>query len=175
MVHRFDTLEIGERARDRRNELRLKQHEAAVLLGWEQPKVSRFEHGRGVTAGACEDIARCYDVSLDWLMVGKEAPEDRVSRVSVEEAIKTTCEQVEYLLYERLPLLDSLLLEQEETREEMERYIQETTGITGAGDCLQTYVIDAGSKDALIRYHKELDRKAAHQLQPTNYALLDEI
>jgi transcriptional regulator with XRE-family HTH domain len=64
---------IGERIKERRNELRWTQEQLAQKAGISKSFLSELENGkRSVSANNLLDLARALSVSLDYLMTGQE-------------------------------------------------------------------------------------------------------
>ena len=67
-TRRFDP-EIGARMRYARQQLDMKQHEVAALLGVSRPSIANWETGHAVTTvDRFLELCRLYGVSADWVL-----------------------------------------------------------------------------------------------------------
>lgn len=67
------SVDIGKRLRLAREQAGLSQSQVAKLLGVHRPTISEMEAGRRkVTAEELSELARVYDVRMEWLVVADE-------------------------------------------------------------------------------------------------------
>lgn len=68
---------VGQRVRQRRNELGLKQEELALKAGISKSFLSDLENGkRSIGAETLLDLGRAMGVSLDYLMTGESSDQE---------------------------------------------------------------------------------------------------
>jgi transcriptional regulator with XRE-family HTH domain len=72
-VNAYDAAALGRRLRQARQALGLSMTAAATLLGVSHAALSYHEGGKGgPELSTLAALARLYDVSLDWLVFGRE-------------------------------------------------------------------------------------------------------
>src|SRR5579871_4752432 len=95
-------IEIGNRLRQARELAGLSQGQVARMLNLHRPSVSEMEAGRRrVSADELQELARIYDVGVEWLTSGDAAPSlstDPRYQLAARELAKLKPEDVERLL-----------------------------------------------------------------------------
>lgn len=80
---------VGDRVRQRRNELGLKQEDLAQKAGISKSFLSDVENGkRSIGAETLLDLSRAMGVSLDYLMTGEDS-DDQEKQAEIPPALAT--------------------------------------------------------------------------------------
>jgi len=100
---------VGERIKDRREELEWKQDDLATKAGISKSFLSDLENGkRKVGADKLLDIARALSLSLDYLMTGKSSEETNESphEVQIPKALAAFAQDEGLTFRQAIALLD---------------------------------------------------------------------